>query len=62
MEEIGIFAAIKSKIESYDDLFEIMPKMGALTKKTGCKAACPNIALQIILQQKPKSSYKREKL
>ena len=56
MEEIGIFAAMKSKIESYDDLFEIMPKMGALMKKTGCKAACPNIALQIILQQKAESS------
>lgn len=37
MEEIGMFAAIKSKIESYDDLFEIMPKMGALMKKTDAK-------------------------
>ena len=34
-------AAMKSKIESYDDLFEIMPKMGALMEKCGCKCALP---------------------
>ena len=56
MEEIGMFATMKSKIESYDDLFEIMPKMGALMEKPDANAACPNIALQIILQQQAKSS------
>lgn len=34
-------AAIKSKIESYDDLFEIMPKMGALMEKNGCECSLP---------------------
>ena len=34
-------AAMKSKIESYDDLFEIMPKMGALMEKTGCECRLP---------------------
>ena len=34
-------AAMKSKIESYDDLFEIMPKMGALMEKTGCQCSLP---------------------
>lgn len=34
-------AAMKSKIESYDDLFEIMPKMGALMEKTGCECSLP---------------------
>ena len=34
-------AAMKSKIESYDDLFEIMPKMGALMEKTGCECSIP---------------------
>ena len=29
-------AAMKSTIESYDDLFELMPKMGALMEKAGC--------------------------
>ena len=35
------FAAMKSKIESYDDLFEIMPKMGALMEKIGCQCSLP---------------------
>lgn len=34
-------AAMKSKIESYDDLFEIMPKMGALMEKTRCECSLP---------------------
>lgn len=34
-------AAMKSKIESYDDLFEIMPKMGALMEKIGCECSLP---------------------
>ena len=34
-------AAMKSKIESYDDLFEIMPKMGALMEKNGCECSLP---------------------
>lgn len=34
-------AAMKSTIESYDDLFELMPKMGALMEKTGCECSMP---------------------
>lgn len=34
-------AAMKSKIESYDDLFEIMPKMGAIMEKNGCECSLP---------------------
>lgn len=34
-------AAMKSKIESYDDLFEIMQKMGALMEKNGCECSLP---------------------
>ena len=34
-------AAMKSKIDSYDDLFELMPKMGALMEKTGCECSLP---------------------
>lgn len=34
-------AAMKSTIESYDDLFELMPKMGALMEKAGCECSMP---------------------
>ncbi|MGN1016171.1 MAG: MerR family transcriptional regulator [Faecousia sp.] len=34
-------AAMKTRIESYDSLFEVMPKMGALMEKAGCECAVP---------------------
>ena len=34
-------AAMKTRIESYDSLFELMPKMGALMEKVGCECAVP---------------------
>lgn len=34
-------AVMKSKIDSYDDLFEVMPKMGALMEKSGCECRVP---------------------
>ncbi len=34
-------AAMKSKIDSYDDLFEVIPKMGALMEKAGCECRIP---------------------
>ena len=34
-------AAMKMRIESYDSLFDVMPKMGALMEKTGCECAVP---------------------
>ena len=32
---------MKTRIESYDSLFEVMPKMGALMEKVGCECAVP---------------------
>ena len=34
-------AAMKTRIESYDSLFDVMPKMGALMEKAGCECALP---------------------
>ena len=34
-------AAMKTRIESYDNLFEVMPKMGTLMEKAGCACAIP---------------------
>lgn len=34
-------AAMKTRLESYDCLFEAMPAMGALMEKTGCECAVP---------------------
>ena len=34
-------AAMETKIESYDNLFEVMPEMGALMEKVGCECAVP---------------------
>ena len=34
-------AAMKVRIESYDSLFEAMPKMGSLMEKAGCECAVP---------------------
>lgn len=34
-------AAMTTRIESYDSLFEVMPKMGALMEKAGCECAVP---------------------
>ena len=34
-------AAMRTRIESYDSLFDVMPKMGALMEKVGCECAVP---------------------
>ena len=34
-------AAMKTRIESYDSLFDVMPEMGALMEETGCECAVP---------------------
>lgn len=34
-------AAMRERIESYDDLFDRMPKMGAQMEKAGCECAIP---------------------
>ena len=34
-------AAMRVRIESYDSLFDVMPKMGALMEKAGCECALP---------------------
>lgn len=34
-------AAMKTRIESYDSLFDVMPEMGALMEKAGCTCAIP---------------------
>lgn len=34
-------AAMKTRIESYDRLFDVMPKMGALMEKASCECALP---------------------
>ena len=34
-------AAMKTRIESYDSLFDVMPKMGSLMEKVGCECAVP---------------------
>lgn len=39
-------AAMQTRIESYDRLFEVMPKMGSLMEKVGCECAVPETALR----------------
>ena len=34
-------AAMRVRLESYDSLFDVMPKMGALMEKAGCECALP---------------------
>lgn len=34
-------AAMRMRIESYDSLFDVMPKMGALMEEAGCECAIP---------------------
>lgn len=34
-------AVMKTRLASYDSLFEVMPEMGALMEKTGCECALP---------------------
>lgn len=36
-----IVAAMKTRIESYDSLFDAMPKMGAVMESVGCECALP---------------------
>lgn len=36
-----IVAAMKTRIESYDSLFDAMPKMGELMEEVGCECAVP---------------------
>lgn len=43
-------AAMKTRIESYDSLFEVMPKMGALMEKVGCECAVPEYCFTSYLE------------
>ena len=49
-------AAMKTRIESYDSLFEVMPKMGALMGKAGCVCAIPEYCFTNYLEP----GYKEE--
>ena len=43
-------------IESYDSLFDVMPKMGALMEKAGCTCAIPEYCFTNYLEP----GYKEE--
>lgn len=49
-------AAMKTRIESYDSLFDVMPKMGALMEKAGCTCALPEYCFTKYLEP----GYKEE--
>lgn len=49
-------AAMKTRIESYDRLFEVMPKMGAIMESVGCECAVPEYCFTNYLE----SGYKNE--
>ena len=49
-------AAMKTRIESYDSLFDVMPKMGALMEKAGCTCAIPEYCFTNYLEP----GYKEE--
>lgn len=40
IQEVTV-AAMQERIESYDSLFDMMPRMGALMEKAGCECAIP---------------------
>lgn len=49
-------AAMKTRIESYDRLFEVMPNMGAIMERVGCECAIPEYCFTSYLE----SGYKEE--
>lgn len=49
-------AAMKTRIESYDSLFDVMPEMGALMERAGCECAVPEYCFTNYLE----SGYKDE--
>lgn len=49
-------AAMKARIESYDRLFDVMPKMGAVMERAGCECALPEYCFTNYLE----SGYKDE--
>lgn len=49
-------AAMKARISSYDNLFDAMPKMGAIMEKTGCTCAIPEYCFTNYLEP----GYKEE--
>lgn len=51
-------AYMKVTLESYDCLFDLMPKMGALMEKSGCKCALPEYCFTNYLE----SGYKDENI
>ena len=49
-------AAMQTRIESYDSLFDVMPKMGAIMESVGCECALPEYCFTNYLE----SGYKEE--
>ena len=49
-------AAMRTRIKTYDSLFDVMPKMGALMEKTGCECAIP----EYCFTSYPEPGYKDE--
>ena len=49
-------AAMQTRIESYDRLFEVMPKMGAIMERVGCECAVP----EYCFTNYPVPGYKEE--
>ena len=47
-------AAMQVRIESYDTLFDVMPKMGALMEKAGCECAIPEYCFTNYLEPRCK--------
>ena len=43
-------AAMQARIESYDRLFDMMPKMGSIMEKVGCECAIPEYCLTNYLE------------
>lgn len=51
-----IVAAMQVRIESYDRLFEVMPRMGAIMERVGCECAIP----EYCFTNYPEPGYKDE--
>lgn len=53
-----IVASMQKRIESYDELFELMPQMGAEMERLGCKCALPEYCFTHYLEP----GYRDEKI
>ena len=51
-------AAMQTRIESYDALFEVMPQMGTIMEQVGCECAVPEYCFTNYLE----SGYKEENI